>query len=283
MYLQNYVDKVGESYILSTTVEKAGRGKIMQNEEQLIPANLYESQPYWAKLAKKDQRIVDDATQMIGQLTYRAVSSRLELGKYFITLKKVLRKDFRTHIRAIRYTERTAYRIISDYSETQKLVPMKTLPVVMSLNYDFGKPSYRRVLKQLPAPKSSDPSVVQPWCEKVEEKYRATTRVRMTRNGNGNGNHDVEILGPDDRDQLMKEAFRFSRIRLNRLPRKGTGWKVDRVKFVTELAGYLYAEAGREEPLEVNPATAPSEFLRNREAGSGEDLRGRPVKSNEVN
>lgn len=238
---------------------------------QLIPSDRYVTQPYWAKLAKKDQKIAAEATQKVGQLAFVAVSSRLETGKYLIVLRRILKTDFREHIKAIRLRERTAYRIIKDYQETQKLLPEKTMPVVMALSYDFGKQSYRSILKKHPAPVSTDPEIIGTWCEKVEEEHRAKTKVNMARN---NGHKAMES-GGGDYDECLKEAFRFDRIRLHRLPRRGPGWKQTRRKFIAELAGMLYTEAEITENQNVSPMTPPEEYLRGREPG--ESLRGRPA------
>lgn len=244
--------------------------------EQLIPADRYVTQPYWGKYSKKDQKIVSEATQKVGQLAFLAVSSRLETGKYLIVLRKVLKSDFRDHIKAIRLRERTAYRIIKDYLETEKLLPEETMPVVMALNYDFGKPSYRSVLKKLPAPKSADPEVVSAWCEQVEIEHREKTKVSMARgqramiNGNGSG----------DYDELLKETVRFGRIRLHRLPHRGPNWKQNRRKFVSEVAAYLFAEAEIAGVQHITPTCPPDEFIRGREPG--ESLRGRPAEKKEM-
>lgn len=244
------------------------------NTEQLIPAERYKSQPYWDDLSKKDQKIADEATQKVGQLAFMSMSSRLQTGKYLIVLRRVLKTNFRDHIRVIRLRERTAYRIIKDYQETEKLVPEKTMPVLMALNYDFGKQSYRSILKKLPAPASADPEVIEPWAEKVEEEHRAKTKVSMAR-----GVKSIDS-GSGDYDEQLKESIRFCRIRLHRLPRRGPGWKAAKRRFVTELAGILLTEAEVTESVNVNPTTPPEEYLRGREPG--QSLRGRPSEKKEM-
>ena len=219
----------------------------------LIPEELITGQPYWKKLSRDDQTVVMEQTQKIGRLGWDMKRSHLEMGESLLVLQQHLKEYFRPHLKNLNLKEKTAYRIMENYRETKKMIPVQAMPTLMAMNYDFAQKKYLNIIKKIGPPSSSEPAVVEAWAEDVVKAQKEKFRANRTQG---------EVLPPEvprDPEDMLEESFRYAKIRFHRLPNSK-----NRMKWIERLFGYLLKEAGVGSPMSFSPMTAPESFLTGR-------------------
>lgn len=216
----------------------------------------FTTQSYWEKLDRDEQRVVVEESQALGRALFQVASSRLEMGKRMIKLRDTLKEYFRDHMRNFHISERTYFRIIEDYKETTKLLTPKVMPVIMAANRDFGRKSYRLILKKNPPPDTSDSTQILSWADGVEREHKAYMKAAKGRKA-----LEGEIVRPTvEPEALLEKAFRPARLQFHRL---STEHKV-RSNWMRKLVGMLMTELGVSGQMSFSPVAVPEEFRRGR-------------------
>lgn len=225
---------------------------------KLLPESMLRDFPFFHKMDASDQRDFLEKGQSLGQAIYQGKAARLQVGKYLIELQVLLKHNFRTFIKELNYAEKTVYRIMDDYRETQNLLPIQAQPYAMAMNKDVAQKKYRPAIKKYvadnPLPESGGAETMQPWLDGLEHHLRQYDKARM-----GGKSGTVEVLPPEDPEDLLEESFRFAKIRFHRLPNSR-----NRMKWLERLFGYMLKEAGVGSSMSFAPMTAPDAFLTGR-------------------
>jgi hypothetical protein len=228
----------------------------------LIPASVFEMLPYWKKLSRDEQQVVESESQQLARAQFAQGASKMEMGKHLVALRDRLERYgvFVAHLKHFRLSQRTAYRYIGAFENARKRFPEGALSVALARGFDmlgetpekpFGK--YTPVLKRLPPPKTNNPKELNEWADNVEVKYK---EYRAQVHAGAVEEEDGPSRSPDT---LLKESFRFARVRMTRLtPGR------QRTKFVHDLSGMLLAELGVSGHQTIDAQVAPEEFKQGR-------------------
>ena len=240
----------------------------------LIPASVFEMLPYWGKFPSDEKKEIEKESQELARAQFMQGASKMEMGKHLVALRALLQRYgvFVAHLKNFTISERTAYRYIEDYENAKKKLPEAALSIALVKGIDltgsspvkpFGK--YTPVMKKLPPPKTNNTAELHAYWNEVEEKmkeYRSQVHA------------GIVVLPPDHNESpqvLLKEAYRFSRIRMKRISNaKG------KTKFVHELAGMLLADLGVSGGQTIEAQTAPEDFKQGRGYPKGRPRKFKP-------
>lgn len=199
-------------------------------------------------LEPRERQILEREARALRTEMVHFAQSKLAIGEHLHKIQEILEPKrcfvrFLDNLRA-GLSRKTAYRYIDGYQNAQSMLPEPVLREAMARGMNMlgskEKPlgRYTLAVKRLPAPKTSNPKVIDAYLEEVQEKTREIY------------SNDLE----KDEDELVKEVFRFFDARFQRLPNNHK----TRRRFVENLGGMMVARLGVSSPQTFAPVAIDS-------------------------
>lgn len=220
-----------------------------------LPIEALKLLPGWGALTKKDQALVEEETEALSEELLNFGRSKLAIGERLAKLQSVLepRRMFRKFLSSYNFRRSTAYNHIAGFNHAKALLPPSVLERAMARNMNIlghkeAEPlgMYTHTIKRLPPPNSKDPKVIDAWLDSVE-KGRQKERHRRAR---------TVVEAQYDTETLMKEAYRYVNIRLEKIPNRGRA----RRAWLESLAGMLLTRVGVQSAVPIAPEAVPDDF-----------------------
>lgn len=223
----------------------------LRHKTFVLAVETLETLPGWQDLDAASRRTVQAETQQLGQSFDGFIRSRLAVGEHFTRIHAVLepRRMFSRFCEAYNLNRSTANGFIASYANAKKSLPTEVLAVaaargvnIMGSSSDsrpLGK--YTDAVRKLPPPKTQDPQQIVDWLDELE-----TIRKKAKKKA-----AEVE----PDVDELLKDAYRYIVLRLDRVPsRRRRAW-------LNRLVGMSLAKIGVASSQSFDPEAAPEDFV----------------------
>jgi hypothetical protein len=225
--------------------------KALQINADLFPVAALETLPGWQELDAASKKTVHSETAQLGAAVDVMVRSRIAMGEHFTRIHGVLepKRLWSKFCEVYNLNRSTINASVAAYTKVNKVLPVEVLRVAASRGVDMmgaGKDlrplgKYTDAVKRLPPPKTADTTQIVKWLDDVE-----TLRKKQKKRA-----AEVE---PDAND-LLKEAYRFLVIRLDKVPsRRRRAW-------LGQLVGMGMTKIGLSSPQTFEPEAPPQSFV----------------------
>jgi len=194
----------------------------------------------WEKLDGKTQKAAVEASRSILESLKNENESRMEAGKHFIELRKLLPKGmFLSSLRETFHMSRaTAYRYMDGYESAAKKLPKPVMDVVMRRAY--RRAQIKRIEENPPPAKvTKDPIQIGKYLDNLEK-----TPI------------EIKDDTPANTDTLLRECVNFVSSRYARLPNNSR----TRSTWVRSLVGMLMTKFGIGTEQSFEPMAIPDKF-----------------------
>jgi len=209
----------------------------------------YESIEGWSELDAKIRSSVETHTASAKKQLSIIRDSRLGVGKDLFEIRKLLlpHKMWISFLRiAFGWSERTAYRWITEYEQTSKDVPPMVLQIAIERNSQaITKPEIR---KKYPLPKTENPREIADYLDKIDHVHAP---------------RPILVQEPDV-DQRLKGCLNFVGNHFSKIKAKR-----EKQYFIDNLLGMELTKFGIASAMRIGPLAIPDDF---------QVLRGRPKK-----